>query len=167
MSPRGGGGLVSRWALARDGCIVGLDGSGGSRKRKKRCQAACACLRHVIRPSRARAFPARAPPLSPHFPSPPPARAAGLEPWKGRSGPPPALKLWLAGPRRVLCAPALAAAPRRSPNPSWVMSHEHLHRVTFRSRTLSRVCAFLTCRFSRLEFPLCPLLLSATISYEA
>lgn len=47
------------------------------------------------------------------------------------------------------------------------MPREHLRGVTFRSRGLNKASAFLTARFSRLEFPLRPALLSATISLEA
>lgn len=162
MSPLGGGGLPLRGARvrAREGPAVGRDGSGGSRKRKKEMPGGLRSLRHVIRSGPARAFPAGAPPLGPHFPSPPPALAAREEPRRGRRGHPgPQLPrpgncgCWL---RAACSAPwPPAAAPGRLPSYSWVMPHEHLHRVTFRSRLLSIPCTFLTLDSSlfRLRFP--------------
>lgn len=106
MSPRGGGGLDPLGARAREEPMVGRDGSGGSRKRKKEMPGGLRRLRHVIRPDRTRAFPACAPPLGLHFPSPPAGLAAGLERWRGRFGPPPAHKRCLPGSRRVVCSAA-------------------------------------------------------------
>lgn len=135
---------------------MGRDGRGGSRKRKKEMPGGLRSLRHVImlRPGRARAFAARTPPPGPRLPPRPRARAAGVEPpGAGLVHPPP----WSCGclAHAACSAPwPRAAAPGLPPSPSWVMPHEHLHRVTFRSRALRKACAFLTRRFSRLQFPL-------------
>lgn len=114
-------------------------------------------LRHVIRPGPARAFPARAPPPGPHFPAPPPAQVARVGPLWGRRGPSgPSLASVAAqpAPRARLPRSQLQSLVTR-PSPSWVMPQLHLHRVTFGSRAWSRAHTFPSCRFSRLEFPLC------------
>lgn len=169
MSPRGRGDLNPRGARALEGTTAGRDESRGSREREREMPGGLRLLRHVIRPSRARAFPARAPPLGPHFPSPPPPAGRQGGAVEGPVWPTPAPHPpWSCGclAHAACSAPWLwAAASGRSPSVSWVMPHEH-HQVTFRSLALSKVCGFLTRRFSRLEFPLCPSSISATYLWK-
>lgn len=67
---------------------MGRDGNGGSRK--KEMPGGLRRLRHVIRPSPARAFPACASPLSLYFPSPPRGGAAEGSVWPTPPHPPSA-----------------------------------------------------------------------------
>lgn len=87
-------------------------------RERKRCRGGLRRLRHVIRPGPARAFPACAPPLDPHFPSSPRGGAAkGLEgPVWSTTSPPltRSVAAWCP-PRAPRPAPGCSAWPPAQP----------------------------------------------------